>query len=165
MLADNLSSIKVLLSMQILRAEKLRGGSSGRSAASSSSPSSVVHVVLVQALGLTAMDKGDSSDPYCKLSLGRDKARSKVINGTLNPKWREAFDLFWHDEEEEHVLEITVWDKDIGAKDDFMGRSGGRYNIKSLDCVDKRISRLKGKWNTTTAKHQLYLVLFVCKEN
>ena len=37
------------------------------------------------------MDGGTSSDPYCKVTLGKEKAKTKVINNTLNPKRREAF--------------------------------------------------------------------------
>ena len=81
----------------------------------------VVHVVMVQARGLTAMDAGESSDPYCKLALGKERTKTKSISGTINPKWREGFDFYWF-EEEDHELEITVFDKDIGSKDDFMGR-------------------------------------------
>ncbi len=67
------------------------------------------------------MDHGESSDPYCKISLGKERQKSKVISCTTNPKWREAFDLYWYEEMDDE-LEITIWDKDIGAKDDFMGR-------------------------------------------
>jgi hypothetical protein len=52
---------------QVLRAEKLGKGGKGKAI----SWSAIVHVVLVQAHSLTAMDAGDSSDPYCKLSLGK----------------------------------------------------------------------------------------------
>ncbi len=51
--------------------------------------------------------------------------RTKTINCTVNPKWREGFDFYWYEEDQEeyeHKLEITIWDKDIGRKDDFMGR-------------------------------------------
>ena len=41
--------------------------------------------------------------------------------GNLNPQWREQFDLHVFDEKG-GLLEITVWDKDTGKKDDFMGR-------------------------------------------
>ena len=83
--------------------------------------SSVVHVVLVQARGLLAMDSGESSDPYCRIGLGKESRKSKTISCTINPKWREAFDFNWY-EELDSDLSITIWDKDIGAKDDFMGR-------------------------------------------
>ena len=83
--------------------------------------SAVVHVVLVQAHGLTPMDAGETSDPYCRISLGREKQKSKSISNTVNPKWREAFDFYWY-EELDSFMEITIWDKDVGSKDDFMGR-------------------------------------------
>ena len=38
--------------------------------------SALVHVVLIQARGLMAMDAGDSSDPYCKIALGKDVSRN-----------------------------------------------------------------------------------------
>ena len=81
----------------------------------------VVHVLLVQARGVSAMDGGTSSDPYCKVSLGKEKARTKVINNTLNPKWREAIDLFWY-EELDAIIDIALYDHDVGGKDDRMGR-------------------------------------------
>lgn len=43
---------------------------------------------------------------------------------TLSPQWREQFDLHMY-EESGGVLEMTVWDKDTGRRDDFIGRSVG----------------------------------------
>lgn len=40
---------------------------------------------------------------------------------TLNPQWREQFDFHLY-EEQGGVVDATVWDKDAGKKDDFMGR-------------------------------------------
>lgn len=40
---------------------------------------------------------------------------------TLNPQWREQFDFHMYEEQGGYV-DITVWDKDAGKKDDFMGR-------------------------------------------
>jgi len=93
--------------------------------------SAVVHVVLVQAHGLTPMDAGETSDPYCRISLGREKQKSKSISNTVNPKWREAFDFYWY-EELDSFMEITIWDKDVGSKDDFMGRWQKIYIYKYI---------------------------------
>ena len=104
--------IIIIYLVQILRAEKL-GGGKGKAMLWSA----VVHVVIVQARGLQgkaittlllnirhtshflfpflAMDNGESSDPYCKLSMGKEKYKTKAIDGTVNPKWREAFDFNW----------------------------------------------------------------------
>ena len=67
------------------------------------------------------MDAGLSSDPYCKIQLGKEKNKTKAISHTVNPKWREGFDMYWYDDCDD-FLDISVWDKDIGSKDDFMGR-------------------------------------------
>ena len=67
------------------------------------------------------MDGGTSSDPYCKVTLGKEKAKTKVINNTLNPKWREAMDLFWY-EELDDFIDIALFDHDVGGKDDRMGQ-------------------------------------------
>lgn len=45
----------------------------------------------------------------------------QTIPKTLNPQWREQFDFHLYDEQGGFV-DITVWDKDAGKKDDFMGR-------------------------------------------
>ena len=107
-----------ILLFQILRSQK--DGRAGKQL----KLTGVVHVLLVQvstvvafpvtdcghqARGVMAMDSGTSSDPYCKVTLGKEKQRSKVtdsqgvsatamsqtIKNTLNPKWREAIDLNW----------------------------------------------------------------------
>ncbi|CAH1255460.1 MCTP1, partial [Branchiostoma lanceolatum] len=83
--------------------------------------SSVVSLVLIEGKGLLPMDDNGLSDPYCKFRLGNEKYKSKVAAKTLNPRWLEQFDLHMYDDQTS-VLEISVWDKDVGSKDDFMGR-------------------------------------------
>ena len=46
----------------------------------------------------------------------------QTVPKTLSPQWREQFDLHLFEETGE-VLEMTVWDKDTGRRDDFIGRS------------------------------------------
>ena len=75
------------------------------------------------------MDAGESSDPYCKIALGKERCKTKSISCTINPKWREAFDLYWY-EEIDNEMEISVWDKDVGSKDDFMGRFVVNLNVQ-----------------------------------
>ena len=118
-----------------MRAEKV--GKGGKNKAWSA----VVHVVLVQARSLMAMDAGQSSDPYCKISLGRERFKSKSVSATVNPKWREAFDLYWY-EEEGGELEISIWDKDVGSADDFMGK----YEIDRVLPQDGVITQTQGKY-------------------
>ncbi|XP_045134020.1 multiple C2 and transmembrane domain-containing protein-like isoform X3 [Portunus trituberculatus] len=83
--------------------------------------SSVVTIVLVEGKNLLPMDADGTSDPYVKFRLGNEKYKSKADLHTLNPKWLEQFD-FHQFEDQSQFLEITVWDKDVRSKDDFMGR-------------------------------------------
>ncbi|KAK8403176.1 hypothetical protein O3P69_000995 [Scylla paramamosain] len=83
--------------------------------------SSVVTIVLVEGKNLLPMDADGTSDPYVKFRLGNEKYKSKADQHTLNPKWLEQFD-FHQFEDQSQFLEITVWDKDVRSKDDFMGR-------------------------------------------
>ncbi|XP_050731196.1 multiple C2 and transmembrane domain-containing protein-like isoform X3 [Eriocheir sinensis] len=83
--------------------------------------SSVVTIVLVEGKNLLPMDADGTSDPYVKFRLGNEKYKSKADFHTLHPKWLEQFDFHQFDEQSSN-LEITVWDKDVRTKDDFMGR-------------------------------------------
>ncbi|XP_069022839.1 multiple C2 and transmembrane domain-containing protein 1 [Embiotoca jacksoni] len=81
----------------------------------------IVNIALIEGRNLTPMDPNGLSDPYVRFRLGPQKYRSKTVPKTLNPQWREQFDLHLY-EENGGGLEIEVWDRDTGRKDDFMGR-------------------------------------------
>ncbi|XP_055009345.1 multiple C2 and transmembrane domain-containing protein 1 isoform X3 [Boleophthalmus pectinirostris] len=81
----------------------------------------IVNIALIEGRNLTPMDPNGLSDPYARFRLGHQKYRSKTVPKTLNPQWREQFDLHLYEETGE-VLEITVWDRDTGRRDDFIGR-------------------------------------------
>uniref|UniRef100_A0A3Q0RJ75 Multiple C2 and transmembrane domain containing 1 n=1 Tax=Amphilophus citrinellus TaxID=61819 RepID=A0A3Q0RJ75_AMPCI len=81
----------------------------------------IVSISLIEGRTLQPMDANGLSDPYVKFRMGHQKYKSKTISKTLNPQWREQFDFHLYDEQGGFV-DITVWDKDAGKKDDFMGR-------------------------------------------
>ena len=64
------------------------------------------------------------SDPYCKFKLGSQKFKSKICAKTLNPQWKERFELRIYDDHPT-VLHAEVWDRDLVHSDDFIGRCGG----------------------------------------
>lgn len=78
------------------------------------------------------MDFGQSSDPYCKLLLfPADESNVKwnfktsVKRHTLHPEFHEEFqfaNVQLHDLISK-TLQITVFDKDMGKKDDYIGKS------------------------------------------
>ncbi|XP_010576330.1 PREDICTED: multiple C2 and transmembrane domain-containing protein 1 [Haliaeetus leucocephalus] len=81
----------------------------------------IVSITLIEGRELKAMDANGLSDPYVKFRLGHQKYKSKIVPKTLNPQWREQFDFHLY-EERGGIIDITVWDKDAGKKDDFIGR-------------------------------------------
>ncbi|XP_037633576.1 multiple C2 and transmembrane domain-containing protein 1 isoform X1 [Sebastes umbrosus] len=81
----------------------------------------IVSISLIEGRSLQPMDANGLSDPYVKFRMGHQKYKSKTIPKTLNPQWREQFDFHLY-EEQGGFVDITVWDKDAGKKDDFMGR-------------------------------------------
>ncbi|CAJ1068539.1 multiple C2 and transmembrane domain-containing protein 1 isoform X3 [Xyrichtys novacula] len=81
----------------------------------------IVSISLIEGRNLQPMDTNGLSDPYVKFRMGHQKYKSKTIPKTLNPQWREQFDFHLYEEQGGYV-DITVWDKDAGKKDDFMGR-------------------------------------------
>ncbi|XP_070543600.1 multiple C2 and transmembrane domain-containing protein 1-like isoform X2 [Ptychodera flava] len=98
-----------------------KGGMSGGKKLKTQSWSGVVTITLLEGKNLIAMDEAGTSDPYVKFRLGNQKYKSKTIARTTNPKWREQFDLYWF-EDQSSVLEVAVFDHDVGSKDDLMGR-------------------------------------------
>ncbi|XP_041424408.1 multiple C2 and transmembrane domain-containing protein 1 isoform X3 [Xenopus laevis] len=81
----------------------------------------IVSITLIEGQELKAMDANGLSDPYVKFRLGHQKYKSKTLPKTLNPQWREQIDMHIL-EDQGGVIEITVWDKDAGKRDDFIGR-------------------------------------------
>ena len=82
-----------------------------------------IHVVLVRAKGLAKLNSdGKSSDPYCKLSIGKETVKSKTIPKSTNPVWNEAFDFNWYSEFNTE-LHLTIWNKNYWdlPMDDRMG--------------------------------------------
>ena len=88
------------------------------------------HVKIIRACQLLPMDFGRTSDPYCKLILfpsmkinTKWNFQTTVKKNTLQPEFNEEF-IFQHvqlDELISKTLQITVYDKDIGKQDDYIG--------------------------------------------
>lgn len=53
---------------------------------------STYQVVLMEARGLKAMDRGNTSDPYCRVRVGNKVVfKTRHIKKTLTPDWNESF--------------------------------------------------------------------------
>lgn len=78
----------------------------------------VVHVI--EARNLLAMDLNGLSDPYVKIQLGKQRAKTKVVKKNLSPVWDEDFSFRVGDLSEE--LTVSVLDEDKIFNDDFLGQ-------------------------------------------
>ncbi|KAG1957006.1 multiple C2 and transmembrane domain-containing protein 1 isoform X4 [Pimephales promelas] len=96
----------------------------------------IVSISLIEAHNLQPMDTNGLSDPYVKFRMGHQKYKSKTIPKTLNPQWREQFDFHLFDEQG-GFIDVTVWDKDAGKKDDFMGRCQVDLSLLSKECTHR----------------------------
>ncbi|XP_036069483.1 multiple C2 and transmembrane domain-containing protein 1 isoform X5 [Oryzias melastigma] len=96
----------------------------------------IVSISLIEGRSLQPMDANGLSDPYVKFRMGHQKYKSKTIPKTLNPQWREQFDFHLYDEQGGFV-DITVWDKDAGKKDDYIGRCTVDLSLLSREHTHK----------------------------
>lgn len=84
----------------------------------------VLHVKLLRGDTLSAKDANGRSDPFVKLSLGKQLHKSSTKRETLNPVWDEHFDFVVGVSELENnqKLRMEVWDWDRDGKREFMGQ-------------------------------------------
>ncbi|KAH1005526.1 hypothetical protein HUJ04_006486 [Dendroctonus ponderosae] len=107
-----------------------------------------LHILVKEAKALTAVKANGSSDPFCKSYLLPDKGRhakqkTPVVKKTVNPVWNHTF--VYEDvtlqELAERSLELTVWDHDRLASNEFLGMvrfslGTGKYYGKSVEWMD-----------------------------
>ena len=75
-------------------------------------PAKIVEVMILEGKGLRAVDRvNHSSDPYCKLSIGKVKMKTKVIYGTVDPHWKEQVSMILQNESRKMVLQIMSGEK------------------------------------------------------
>lgn len=101
------------------------------------------HVKILRGIQLLPMDFGQTSDPYCKLVLypstdmnSKWNYKTSVKKHTLQPEFNEEF-IFSNIQLQELInktLQITVYDKDMGKRDDYIGK----YFNSLFDLSDKK---------------------------
>eukprot|EP00277_Geminigera_cryophila_P046208 CAMPEP_0173078340 /NCGR_PEP_ID=MMETSP1102-20130122/14041_1 /TAXON_ID=49646 /ORGANISM="Geminigera sp., Strain Caron Lab Isolate" /LENGTH=599 /DNA_ID=CAMNT_0013949555 /DNA_START=249 /DNA_END=2049 /DNA_ORIENTATION=- len=101
-----------------------------------------VHVYVVSARELKAMDFGGTSDPYLTISTGKTaklqaktpnltlstgktaklQAKTAVVKKTLEPEWKQRFEILVTREEiASEMLYVQVYDQDVYGSDDSIG--------------------------------------------
>ncbi|XP_066246209.1 uncharacterized protein [Euwallacea similis] len=107
-----------------------------------------LHILVKEAKALSAVKANGTSDPFCKSYLLPDKGRNAkqktpVIKKNVNPVWNYTFvyDDVTLQELAERSLELTVWDHDRLASNEFLGMvrfslGTGKHYGKSVDWMD-----------------------------
>ena len=106
------------------------------------SKSGTMRVHLASASGLTALDKGGTSDPYVQIVRGKKKKTSNVIKKTLDPTWDEELEFKEGKDIKVSLrtvisagFELRVFDKDgLLDSDDLMGSVS--VDISALEATD-----------------------------
>ncbi|CAH2033632.1 unnamed protein product [Thlaspi arvense] len=80
-----------------------------------------LYVSVVKARDLPVMDVSGSLDPYVEVKLGNYKGLTKHLEKNQHPIWKQIF-AFSKERLQSNLLEVTVKDKDLLTKDDFVGR-------------------------------------------
>ena len=60
------------------------------------SSSQRVRVIVEKATGVPSKDTFGLSDPYVEIRMGKLKEKTKAINGTKDPVWRQALEFGYH---------------------------------------------------------------------
>ncbi|XP_037935358.1 uncharacterized protein LOC119669516 [Teleopsis dalmanni] len=124
-------------------------------------------VNIKQCINLIPMDNNGSSDPFVKIQLKPDPHKNKKYKTsikwrTLNPIYNEEFyfEASPHDLTKQMLI-ITVWDKDIGKSNDFLGSLIIGYNSKGnrlqqfLDCI-RLPDHFHEKWHCLAGDNPLH---------
>ena len=111
--------------------ESLTVMKSGKMPASPNSGS--LRVRLSHAIGLRSMDSNGYSDPFVKLTLGKETHKSEIVRKSLNPRWDK--DYFFRGGFEQLValpLQVHAWDYDrLSVCNDPLGN--GSIDLRQLD--------------------------------
>ncbi|KAH0795226.1 C2 domain containing protein [Histomonas meleagridis] len=80
----------------------------------------LLHVKVIEAKDLPVVDASGSCDGYCALRIGDQKAKTRTIENSLTPKWRNDFH-FKVVNFETDILTVELFDHDKVSKDDKIG--------------------------------------------
>lgn len=80
----------------------------------------ILKVRLICGKDLESKDTNGYSDPYCKLSIGSERKKSKIKKKNLDPVWDETFSFTKFNPSIDQLL-IQVYDRDFFGSDDALG--------------------------------------------
>jgi len=121
------------------------------SAEAKASDIGVLHVDIISASNLEAVDSGGASDPYCVVSLNHQKVhKTKTLKKSLNPQFNESFQTDIKSRSRS-TLVIEIFDHNKVSKDVMLGSVNiplhalvhGEVTIKDFRLENARSGSLK----------------------
>lgn len=106
----------------------------------------VLKVEVQKGRNLAAKDKSGTSDPFLVLTLGDAKEATSVISKTLNPEWKQTFEMPITTADSA-LLEAVCWDKDR-FRNDYMGE----FDVVLEDLFSSGSTTPEAKWFPVKAK-------------
>ncbi|KAH0789489.1 C2 domain containing protein [Histomonas meleagridis] len=80
----------------------------------------LLHVKIIEAKDLPVVDAVTTCDGYCALRMGDQKGKTRTIENSLTPKWRNDFHFYINNFETD-LLIIDLFDHDKVGRDDKIG--------------------------------------------
>ena len=78
-----------------------------------------VNLKCVEARNIPVVDAGGKCDGYCKIEFGQQKVKTRIIDNSLTPHWRQEF-FFDILDIQKDFLYIQLYDHDSLSKDDLI---------------------------------------------
>ena len=78
-----------------------------------------VNLKCVEARNIPEVDIGGSCDGYCKIQFGQQKVKTRTIDNSLTPHWRQEFFFDVIDIQKDYLF-IQLYDHDSLGKDDLI---------------------------------------------
>ena len=78
-----------------------------------------VNLKCVEARNIPVVDIGGSCDGYCKIQFGQQKVKTRTIDNSLTPHWRQEFFFDILDIQKDYLF-IQLYDHDSLGKDDLI---------------------------------------------
>eukprot|EP01134_Creolimax_fragrantissima_P002160 CFRG2160T1 len=135
---------------------------------SAQSPSVILQVKIIRAENCIPKDKNGLSDPFCVVSLGPEQYRTKKIQNTINPVWKESI-FFELELADVHLLRVNVFDWNFVGKSQFMGfvclnlqslrpdlKEEGTYSLNSWGWNETVSGSITMSFNLSTMKTEDY---------
>eukprot|EP00923_Selenidium_pygospionis_P034714 GHVN01060406.1.p1 GENE.GHVN01060406.1~~GHVN01060406.1.p1 ORF type:complete len:260 (-),score=22.63 GHVN01060406.1:216-995(-) len=95
----------------------------------------IVIIGIQKGTGLANMDMVGASDPYVLFEWKGETFKTAVHHDSLNPKWKEYFEIAYDPANDPPLLILRLWDEDVATSHDPMGQV--ELRLKKSTCHNR----------------------------